>query len=286
MRWPHYKHVFFDCDSTLTAVEGIDILAESAGKRWRVEVLTQAAMDGELDLEDVYAKRLRAVKPTHQQIRDIRRAYKRHMVQDAKALIAALQDLGHQVYIISGGLLEPVREFGVFLGVPSERIRAVGVTYNELSGQWWVGGNERYLDYEEGALTVSDGKAEIVQELLGEEHGRSLLVGDGYSDLLASRAVDLFAGFGGVVQRQRVAQKAPVFVQSTSLAPLLAIAAGPAAIRRLLKTPHEALSRKALDLIQRSAISFNEKRLEEKFVAAFDATCQAIYPHSDEGALG
>ena len=74
MRWPHYEHVFFDCDSTLTGVEGIDILAESAGKQWRVEVLTQAAMDGELDLEEVYGRRLQTVKPTRRQIRDIRRA--------------------------------------------------------------------------------------------------------------------------------------------------------------------------------------------------------------------
>ena len=59
MRWPHYEHVFFDCDSTLTAVEGIDVLAESAGKGQRVAVLTQAAMDGHVDLEDVYEKRLR-----------------------------------------------------------------------------------------------------------------------------------------------------------------------------------------------------------------------------------
>ena len=281
MRWPHYKHIFFDCDSTLTAVEGIDILAESSGKQWRIEVLTQAAMDGELDLEDVYAKRLRAVKPTHQQIRDIRRAYKRHMVEDAKLLIAALQELGHQVYIISGGLLEPVREFGVFLGVPHKQIRAVGVTYNELSGQWWVEGNEQYMAYEDGALTVSDGKAEIVEELLEGKHGRSLLVGDGYSDLLAGRAVNLFAGYGGVIQRQRVLEQAPLYLQSSSLAPLLAIAAGPAAIRRLIGSPHEALSRKALDLIRAGAIRFNDERLNAKFSAAFDAANQAIHPRPD-----
>ena len=286
MRWPHYKHVFFDCDSTLTAVEGIDVLAETAGKRWRVEVLTQAAMDGELDLEDIYARRLQAVKPTHQQIRDIRRAYKRHMVQDAKLLISALQELGHRVYIISGGLLEPVREFGVFLGVPSEQIRAVDVSYNELSGQWWVEGNEQYMAYEDGALTVSDGKAQIVQELLVGQNGRSLLVGDGYSDLLASRAVDLFAGYGGVVQRQRVREQAPLYLPGSSVAPLLAIAAGPAAIRRLAGTAYETLGRQALDLIDAGAIRFNDERLETKFSAAFDAAYEAAYPHPDRGSFG
>ena len=272
MRWPHYEHVFFDCDSTLTTVEGIDILAESAGKRWRVEVLTQAAMEGEIDLEEVYGKRLRAVNPTHQQIRDIRRAYKNNLVEDAQDTIATLQELGHRVYIISGGLLEPVREFGVFLGVPKENIRAVGVTYNELSGNWWVNGDEQYMTFDDGALTVSDGKAEIVSELLSGKRGRSMLVGDGHSDLLASSAVDLFVGFGGVEQRERVRSAAPIYLQSTSLAPILAFAAGPAAVGRLFQNGQREIARKAMEPIRHRQLTFNDAQLERKFYSAVTAT--------------
>src|SRR5690606_9937304 len=131
MRWPPYEHVFFDCDSTLTSVEGIDLLADSLGKKQRVEVLTQAAMDGTIDLEDVYAKRLRTLRPTRQQVLDLRHSYKNNMVEDAARVVAALQALGHKVYIISGGLAEPVEEFGISLGIPRERIRAVDIAYNE-----------------------------------------------------------------------------------------------------------------------------------------------------------
>ena len=240
MRWPHYEHVFFDCDSTLTAVEGIDVLAESAGKGQRVAVLTQAAMDGHVELEDVYEKRLRAVRPTHQQVLDIRRSYKRHIVEDAARVVTALQGLGHKVYIISGGLAEPVEEFGIYLGIPRERIRAVGLTYNELSGRWWEKTDEddrRYLAHEDSALTVSDGKAQIVRELLGRQRGRSLLVGDGYSDLRAGDAVDLFVGYGGVVARPRVVAEARAFITCQSLAPLLPLAGGPAALRLLRAWP-------------------------------------------------
>ncbi|MCA9970664.1 MAG: HAD-IB family phosphatase [Anaerolineales bacterium] len=273
MRWPHYEHVFFDCDSTLTTVEGIDILAEMVGKKWRVEVLTQAAMDGELDLEEVYDKRLRAVKPTREQVRQVRRSYKRHIVTDAAATIQLLQQLGHKVYIISGGLAEPVVEFGLFLGVPREHIRAVDLQYNELAGRWWQAGsgNERYLAYEEGALTVSDGKAQIVRELLGSQRGRSLLIGDGSSDLLASTAVDLFVGFGGVVTRERVLAQAPAFIHSPSLAPLLALAAGPAALQRLRRQTHDSILDKAFDLIDAGAITFQDERLKTKFHAALGA---------------
>jgi phosphoserine phosphatase len=293
MRWPPYEHIFFDCDSTLTAVEGIDILAEMAGKKWRVEVLTHAAMDGKLDLADVYAKRLQAIKPTREQIREIRRIYKRHIVEDAREVIAALQALGHQVYIISGGLAEPVAEFGVHLGVPRSHIRAVHVDYNQLTGRWWekrpsdVDAPESgcYLDYEEGALTVSDGKAQIVQELLAEQHGepelaygRSLLIGDGSSDLLAGKGVSLFVGYGGVVERPRVRREAPVYLHSSSLAPLLILAAGPAVGRRLQNTPYFSTFAKGYQLIQTGALSFNHDKLESKFFQAIHATYQTVHP--------
>lgn len=289
MRWPPYTHIFFDCDSTLTTVEGIDILAESAGKKWRVEVLTNAAMDGKLDLEEVYAKRLQAVSPTREQIREIRRVYKRNMVEDAQAVIEVLQALGHKVYIISGGLAEPVEEFGVFLGVPRENIRAVQVDYDQLAGRWWeafkletdLPATERYRDFEEGALTISDGKAEIIRQLLGEQHGRALLIGDGSSDLLASTAVDLFIGFGGVVARPRVRQAAPVFMASRSLAPLLPLAAGPAAGRSLQQRAYSDLFYKGIQLIQTGALSFNDERFKTKFQRAVAAAYQTVHSRPD-----
>lgn len=270
MRWPPYEHIFFDCDSTLTTIEGIDVLAEAVGKKWRIEVLTHAAMNGDLDLEEVYAKRLRAIRPTKQQIQAIRSAYKRHIVEDAAEVIRLLQTHGHQVYIISGGLAEPVEEFGVYLGVPPDHIRAVGIQYNELSGAWWQSqpGQERYLTYEEGALTVSDGKAEVIQALLAGKNGRSLLIGDGSSDLLASRAVDLFVGFGGVVARQRVQAEAPVFINTPSLAPLLPLAMGPALLPHL---NHPQLEQKIVQQIQTGAITFQNEQLDTKFQRAFRA---------------
>lgn len=286
MRWPPYKHIFFDCDSTLTTVEGIDILADIVGKKWRVEVLTNAAMDGLLNLEDVYSRRLRAINPTHDQIREVTRIYKRHIVEDARQVIAALQTLGHEVYIISGGLAEPVREVGIYLGVPPSHIRAVNIDYNQLSGHWWLQKHletdkpaiERYLDYEEGALTVSNGKAQIIRELLGKQHGRALLIGDGSSDYLASQAVDLFVGFGGVVQRTYVREQAPIYLHSPTLAPLLTLAAGPAAHRFLQNTPYIHTFDKGIQLIKTGALSFNNDRLKSKLIQAINSTYQTIHP--------
>ncbi|MEM7119592.1 MAG: HAD-IB family phosphatase [Chloroflexota bacterium] len=273
MRWPPYDHIFFDCDSTLSTIEGIDVLAETTGNRERIEELTNLAMDGKLDLEDVYAKRLQTINPTKREIHAIRNAYKRNIVEDAAEVVQILQSLGKNVYIISGGLLEPVAEFGVYLGVSRDRIRAVGVQYDELAGNWWqdAGNDARYMTFEEGALTVSDGKAEVVKSLLAEHgggNGRSLLIGDGTSDLLASRAVDLFVGFGGVVARQRVQDEAAFFISSGSIAPLLAIALGPAQLNTLTD---QNLVQKIVSEIEKGAISIQDEQLKRKFNGAFNA---------------
>ncbi len=272
MRWPRYDHIFFDCDSTLSTIEGIDILAEASGKKDDIERLTKAAMEGQLGLEDVYAKRLAAITPTQSQIRQIRRAYKQNPVEDAPQVIKALQFLGQKIYIISGGLYDPVAEFGISLGVDRNNIRAVKIEYDQLSGEWWRSKSDRsYLTFDEGPLTISDGKAQIVQELLGEQKGRSLLIGDGSSDLRASRAVDLFVGFGGVEARRPVLENAPVFLHNTSLAPLLALACGPAGMRRLAQTQFAPLVQKATSLIENGAMSFNNERLSKKFTQAYQA---------------
>ncbi|MFQ3567291.1 MAG: HAD-IB family phosphatase [Aggregatilineales bacterium] len=253
-RWPSFDLIFFDCDSTLSSIEGIDELARFKGKELRVGVLTQKAMDGDLDLAEVYGKRLRAIRPTRGQLKAIEEQYWEHLVPDAEAVIAALRFLHKQIFIISGGLAEPVRGFGKRLGIPPENIRAVELEYNELSGEWWryyepsARARQAYLDYDEGPLTVSSGKVAIVRELAGDRPGRRLMIGDGASDLATRPVVDLFVGYGGVVARPKVKAEADAFIEGKSLAPVLPIAAGPKGYARVIGTPHQAVFEKGLAL--------------------------------------
>lgn len=287
MRWPPYRHVIFDCDSTLAAVEGIDALAALSGKGWRVKVLTDAAMEGEIELEEAYAKRLNAINPTRGQIQELRRIYKQNVVPGAVGVIEALKALGHEVYVISGGLAEPVVEFGLFLGVPKEHIRAVVIEYDRLTGNWWKhlddepNVDEKYLSFDEKPLTISDGKAQIIEGILQDQTGRSLLIGDGVTDLLASRAVDLFAGFGGVVTRARVEEEAPIFIKSQDISPILPVAAGPAGLKQLEYLGFGDLTKKVVDLIYQGALRIQSEELEDKFSQAWYATYQAFYPRSN-----
>ena len=277
-QWPTFDLIFFDCDSTLSSIEGIDELARFKGKEGRVGLLTNKAMDGELDLAEIYGKRLRAIKPTRAQLKAVEERYWETMVEDAHDVIAALQDLGKQVFIISGGLIDAVRGFGRRLGVQPERIRAVELEYNELSGRWWdyhepqAQHAKTYLDYSEGPLTVSSGKARIVSEMAGDMPGRRMMIGDGSSDLAARSAVDLLVGYGGVVSRQSVKAEADIFVQSSSLAAILPLAAGRAGWDALRNSPHQRLFRKGIALaLESEAVAFGDRALRERFIHEFEA---------------
>jgi phosphoserine phosphatase len=274
-RWSGFDLIFFDCDSTLTAIEGINELARLKGKEWRVGVLTDKAMNGELELEEVYGKRLQAVRPTRGQLKEIEERYWQNIVPGAQAVIAALRYLGKQVFVISGGLAEPVRGFGVRLGVPLENIRAVELEYNQLSGDWWryyepeTRHRQTYLDYDEGPLTASSGKSRIVQELAAGRPGRRLMVGDGSSDLAARSVVDLFVGFGGVVAREKVKAEADVFLQAPSLAPVLPLAVGPDSYAHLVGTPYQTLFDQGLALVKDGGLTIRQEYLRQTFQKAF-----------------
>ncbi len=275
--WPPFDLIFFDCDSTLSAIEGIDELARSKGKAGRVGLLTNKAMDGELDLADVYGKRLKAINPTRAQLKAIEERYWETAVEDALEVIAALRFLDKQVFIISGGLIDAVKGFGRRLGVDPERIRAVELEYNELSGRWWdyhepeAQQAKTYLDYSTGPLTVSHGKSRIIGELAGDLPGRRLMIGDGASDLAAQDAVDLFVGYGGVVAREALLDASQVFLHAESLSPVLPLAAGLRGWKMSQDTRHEDSFRKGIAAaLNEQAVAFRTEPLRDRFFRDFE----------------
>lgn len=274
-RWTSYDLIFFDCDSTLSTIEGIDELAKLKGKEGRVGLLTDKAMNGDLDLADVYGKRLKAIRPTRGQLKAIEKRYIETEVEDAKDVIAALHFLGKKVFIISGGLVDAVRGFGRRLGVAPERIRAVELEYNALSGEWWryhepqAQHEQTYLEYVEGPLTISSGKPDIINELTGEQHGRRFMIGDGSSDLATRDMVDLFVGYGGVVARDKVKDESDVFIASLSLAPVLPLATGTVGYAKVQNTRYKALFQKGIDLALANDVLFKNEEQRDSFKQSF-----------------
>ncbi len=261
-----YDFIFFDCDSTLSTIEGIDELARMKGKFDEVKSMTDAAMEGEVYLQTVYDTRLEMLGPTHEEIASIDDLYRRTTVADAAGVVGALRAAGKEVFIVSGGLLAAVRPFGKWLGVPHSHIRAVGLEYDELSGEWWDYLQDQwdqridvqYKDSEDTPLVDSSGKGSVVRELLGDRFGRSLLIGDGVSDLAARDAVDLFVGYTGVVARPHVVRDSDVLISGDSLAPLLLVALTEEEISALSTTVYKTVVDTAIDRVAAGELTIHK----------------------------
>jgi phosphoserine phosphatase len=193
-----YRQVFFDVDSTLVTVEGVDLLGEGNDEIAR---LTAAAMNGEIALEDVYAKRLEMIRPTAKRIDELAGRYIASMVEGAETTVRTLQDAGAVVHLVTAGIEQAVRPLADRLGVKS--VHAVRLEF-EPDGS--------YKGFARSPLAKAGGKETIVRDIRARSHGKAAFIGDGVSDLEAKPAVDLFIGFGGVHIRPRVRDNADVFV--------------------------------------------------------------------------
>lgn len=274
MRWRPFSVTIFDCDSTLSAVEGIDELATEPDHREVIAELTDSAMAGDVPLEDVYGERLSLLQPTQADVVSVRDRYKANVVPHARAVMAALADTDNETWVVSGGLAGPVIEFATWLGVDPDRVKAVKAEFDPFEGDWWHAGDghrkgeARYADYDKGHLTSSEGKADVINANV-TTNGRKLLVGDGASDLAAADAVDLFVAYAGVVDRSAVTDVAPVAITSRTLSPILALALGPQEVKDMIGGAHDAVARACWDAIDGGALRFNDEALAARFDSSF-----------------
>lgn len=205
---PKFSAICFDCDGTLTRIEGIDELARRSGQEDAIAPLTAAAMEGSLSLEEVYAKRLSIVRPNRDALAWLGQRYVEEIVDGAVETIATLQRLGKSVYLVSGGLLQPIVTLAQALAVPPSNVCAVEI-YLDRDGS--------YVGFDAAsALARSDGKAEVCRGLAAR-HGDLAMVGDGVTDLNARAGGAYVVGFGGVTRRQAMADGADYFVTDATL---------------------------------------------------------------------
>ena len=208
--------VIFDCDSTLSEIEGISELARD--HRAEIEALTDEAMRGTIPLEQVYKKRLELVRPPRGRIIGLGARYIQTLVPHARETVARLRDEGVHVRIMSGGLRQAVLILARELGIEDEAVDAVDVYFNNDGS--YAGFNEA------SPLAYSGGKLAVVQNMADRLPRPIMLVGDGATDLEARPAIDMFVGFAGVIARPPVVAQADIVVHERSLAPIVALALG------------------------------------------------------------
>jgi phosphoserine phosphatase len=205
--------ICFDCDSTLSKIEGIDELAERVGLGAEMSKLTDAAMNGEVPLEAVYERRLSLIRPDRNGIDWLADLYIEQIVDGVKEVFETLAAQGKELHIISGGIRQAILPLANYLGLSETQVHAVDIYFNE---------DGSYLDYDQNSpLARSGGKAEICRRLLKTE-GSLTMIGDGKTDMEAKQAGAVVIGFGGVVDRQIVRDQADFYSADSNLVSILA----------------------------------------------------------------
>lgn len=165
--------VCFDMDSTLIQTEVIDELAELAGVGAQVKAITESAMQGEIDFNESFKKRMKLLEGLKEDVLQ-NVAINLPITKGARRLIDTLKSYGFKTAILSGGFTY----FGHYLQ------KELGIDY--------VYANQ--LEIKDGALTggylgeIVDGnkKAEYLKEIAIKEGiniSQTIAVGDGANDL-------------------------------------------------------------------------------------------------------
>ncbi|MGJ5642166.1 phosphoserine phosphatase SerB [Formosa sp. S-31] len=165
--------VCFDMDSTLIQTEVIDELAELAGVGKEVKAITESAMQGEIDFNESFERRMKLLKGLSEDVLH-NVAINLPITKGAHRLINTLKSYGFKTAILSGGFTY----FGHYLQ------KELGIDY--------VFANQ--LEIKDGALTggylgeIVDGnkKAEYLKEIAKKEGidiSQTIAVGDGANDL-------------------------------------------------------------------------------------------------------
>lgn len=196
-----YRLVFFDVDSTLVTIEGIDILGRGDPEIVR---LTEAAMNGEIPLEEVYARRLEMIRPSRAEVDALAQRYLASIVEGAPEVVAELQRTGTIVHLVTAGIEQAILSLAEALDV--RNVHAVRLRFA-------AGG--AYEDFDRRSpLTRAGGKEVVVRDVRARTKGKAAFVGDGASDLEAKGAVDMFVGFGGVRERAVVRENADAYAMT------------------------------------------------------------------------
>ena len=201
------KLLLLDCDSTLSAIEGVDELGRLRGLAVfkAVEDMTNAAMNGGTPMEEIFAKRLNMIKPTLAELQAIGTKYIATVEPTAVETLDKLRAAGWKIAIVSGGFTQAIMPLAKFLGVA--RVEAVVLKFNE---------DGTYAGFDETCPTSkSKGKNMIARRLRADFKAQTVvMVGDGASDLEVKGDVDKVIGFGRYVVRPKVKAGADAFVMS------------------------------------------------------------------------
>ncbi|WP_163831713.1 phosphoserine phosphatase SerB [Spartinivicinus ruber] len=168
-----HRLIAFDMDSTLIQTEVIDELAKAAGIGEQVAAITEQAMQGELDFNESFRRRMALLKGLDEAVLS-EIAQRLPITPGAEKLIRTLKRLGFKTAILSGGFTYFAEYLQQHLGIDYVHANQLDIVDGKVTGEV------------KGTIVDGQRKAELLK-ILAKQEGVGLeqviAVGDGANDL-------------------------------------------------------------------------------------------------------
>lgn len=202
------KNYIFDFDSTLTKVEGLDVLCEitQANNPNREEILqeiikiTNLGIDGEISFTQSLERRIKLLDANKSHLEELIVELKKHVSPSIKRNKSFFEDFSDDIYIISAGFKEFIIPIVAQYNIPASSVYANTFEFD-------ADGNIIGFD-RENPLSKHNGKIECLRNMNLE--GEIQVIGDGYSDYVTREAgiADKFFAYTENVQREKTVENA------------------------------------------------------------------------------
>lgn len=201
--------ILFDLDSTLVSVEWCDILAEWKWVGGEVAHITQQTMDGEMDFDTAFPKKLEMISPSLDELDRLWQYLIEHITTDWIAIIESLHNKWYAVGILSQWYTRSSLSVAKILNIPSDRIFAINFKHTP---NWWF----KWLAMSQD-LMYHDGKKKTIDILHTQyPEEKIVFVGDSVGDMEAGNSADLFIWYTGIIARPKVIQQCTTIANKPS----------------------------------------------------------------------
>jgi D-3-phosphoglycerate dehydrogenase len=200
----------FDFDSTLVSIESFDeilkiALGENTGaKQKQIEKITNAGMNGEIDLSESLTQRLQVAAITKEHLEKFEHDVVNTVTRGIPIVIDYLLQNEQKVFVLSGGFTEIIIPVALRLGIEPKNCLANTFVKNAR-------GDVTGIDFA-NPLSKSTGKTEVInhKKQSGKMPGKVICIGDGISDAnpYVNGVANEFWGFFANVNRPKVREVA------------------------------------------------------------------------------